>query len=407
MSIRASILILALFIQQLPPPFQTPWYRKITRSVPMPEGRTLTVPEGFNVSLFAEKLENPRWMALAPNGDIFVAESGARKITVLRDANKDGVAEIKETFATDLNRPFGLSFWKNYLYVGNNDAVVRFAYKPGQMKADGPPEKIVDLPPSDGAYDQDTAERLHIDINMTRGYNHWTRTLVFNSAGTKMYVSVGSKTNSTPETDERRAAINEYNPDGSGHRVFAGGLRNAVGLAFQPATNTLWATVNERDQLGDDLPPEYATSVKDGGFYGWPYAYIGKNVDPTVKPPRPDLVARTIVPDVLLTAHSAPLGILFYTGTQFPSEYRGSAFIAFHGSINRSKLAGYSVMRVPFKNGKPSGPAENFLTGFIARDDEEKQAWGRPVGLLQMQDGSLLLTDDTGLRIWRIAYGKK
>jgi glucose/arabinose dehydrogenase len=407
MSLRAFILIMAVFLQQLPPPFQTPWYRKITRSVPMPDGRHLTLPEGFNVSIFADQLQNPRWMALAPNGDVFVAESAAGKITVLRDSNQDGVAEIKETFAADLNRPFGLAFWKNYLYIGNNDAVVRFIYRPGQMKADSPPEKIVDLPPSDGAYDQDTADRLHIELNLTRGYNHWTRTVVFNPAGTKMYVSAGSRTNSTPEQDERRAAINEYNPDGTGHRVFAGGLRNAVGLAFQPGTNTLWATVNERDQLGDDLPPEYMTSIKDGGFYGWPYSYIGKNVDPTVKPPRPELVAKAIVPDILLTAHSAPLGIMFYTGMQFPPNYRGSAFVAFHGSINRSKLAGYSVMRVPFRNGKPSRPPENFLTGFIVRDDDEKQAWGRPVGLLQAPDGSMLLADDAGRRVWRISYGKK
>ena len=373
----------------------------------MPDGGHLTLPEGFNVSIFADQLQNPRWMALAPNGDVFLAESAAGKITVLRDSNHDGVAEIKETFAADLNRPFGLAFWKNYLYVGNNDAVVRFIYRPGQMKADSPPEKIVDLPPSDGAYDQDTADRLHVELSLTRGYNHWTRTVVFNPAGTKMYVSAGSRTNSTPEQDERRAAINEYNPDGTGHRVFAGGLRNAVGLAFQPGTNTLWATVNERDQLGDDLPPEYMTSIKDGGFYGWPYSYIGKNVDPTVKPPRPELVAKAIVPDILLTAHSAPLGIMFYTGSKFPPEYRGNAFVAFHGSINRSKLAGYSVMRVPFRNGKPSGPPENFLTGFIVRDDDEKQAWGRPVGLLQMPDGSMLLTDDAGRRVWRISYREK
>src|SRR5215475_4103812 len=230
-----SILMLGAFLQQqLPPPFQTPWFRKITRSVPMPDGHQLTLPAGFKISIFADKLDHPRYMALAPNGDIFVAESGSNKITVLRDTDKDGVAEVRETFATGLNRPFGLAFWKNYLYVGNNDAVVRFTYKSGQTKAEGAPEKIVDLPPSDKGIDQDTATRLKIDINQTRGYNHYTRNIIFNPAGTKMYVAVGSATNSTPNTDDRRAAINEYNPDGSGHRVFAGGLRNPVGLAFNP-----------------------------------------------------------------------------------------------------------------------------------------------------------------------------
>jgi glucose/arabinose dehydrogenase len=403
-----SILMLAAFLQQqLPPPFQTPWFRKITRSVPMPDGHQLTLPAGFKISIFADKLEHPRWMALAPNGDIFVAESGSNKITVLRDSDKDGVAEVRETFATGLNRPFGLAFWNNYLYVGNNDAVVRFTYKPGQTKAEGAPEKIVDLPPSDKGIDQDTATRLKIDINQTRGYNHYTRNIIFNPAGTKMYVAVGSATNSTPNTDDRRAAINEYNPDGSGHRVYAGGLRNPVGLTFYPGTNTLWTAVNERDQLGDNLPPDYATSVKDGGFYGWPYSYIGKNLDPTVNPQRPDLVDKAIVPDILLTAHSAALGIIFYTGNQFPAEYKNSAFIAQHGSINRSKLSGYAVLRVPFKNGKPSDSPEPFVTGFIVHDDDEKSAWGRPVGLLQAPDGSLLLTDDTGQRVWRISYDKK
>jgi glucose/arabinose dehydrogenase len=391
--------------QQLPAPFHTPWFRKPTRVVPMPDGVQLRVPAGFTVNLFADNLQFARFMALAPNGDVFLAEPfrGAGKITILRDADRDGAAEVRETFATGLNRPFGLAFWKNYLYVGNNDSVVRFAYKTGQTVADGPPEKIVDLPPSDAALDQDTANRLKIELNQTRGYNHWTRNVIFNAAGTKMYVTVGSSTNATPETDARRAAINEYNPDGSGHRVFASGLRNPVGLAYFPGTNTLWTAVNERDHLGDDLVPDFITSVRGEGFYGWPYSYIGKHVDPTVTTPRPDLVAKAIVPEVLLPSHSAALGLVFYTATQFPAEYKNSAFVALHGSINRSKLSGYSVVRVPFRNGKPSGPPEDFLTGFIARDDEEKQAWGRPVGLLQIADGSLLVSDDGGNRVWRVS----
>jgi glucose/arabinose dehydrogenase len=407
MSIRAAAPIaLVLLLQQLPAPFHTPWFRKATRVVAMPDGHQLTVPAGFTVNVFADKLQFARFMALAPNGDVFLAEPvrGTGTITVLRDADKDGVAEIRQAFTTGLNRPFGLAFWHGYLYVGNNDSVVRFKYAPGQTAADGLPEKIVDLPPSDAALDEDTANRLHIDLNQTRGYNHWTRNVVFNPAGTKMYVTVGSSTNATPETDPRRAAVNEYNPDGTAHRVFASGLRNPVGLAYFPGTNTLWAAVNERDHLGDDLVPDFITSVRDGGFYGWPYSYIGRHVDPTVTTPRPDLVARAIVPDVLLPSHSAALGLIFYTGSQFPAEYRNSAFVALHGSINRSSLSGYSVVRVPFRNGKPSGPPETFLSGFIARDDDEKQAWGRPVGLLQLPDGSILVSDDGGNRVWRVSW---
>lgn len=409
MPIRASVLLLALAIQQLPPPFETPWYRKATRVVAMPDGHQLTVPAGFSVSVFADKLQFARFMALAPNGDVFLAEPSrdAPRITMLRDADKDGVAETRQTFATGLNRPFGLAFWKNYLYVGNNDSVVRFTYKPGQTMAEGTPERIADLPPSDAALDEDTAKRLNIDISQTRGYNHWTRNVAFNPAGTKMYVTVGSSTNATPESDERRAAINEYNPDGRAHRVFASGLRNPVGLAFFPGTTTLWTAVNERDHLGDNLVPDYITSVRDGGFYAWPYAYIGKTLDPTVHPQRSDLVSNAIVPDVLLPAHSAALGLIFYTGSQFPATYRNSAFVALHGSINRSRLSGYAVVRVPFRDGTPMGPPEDFLSGFIARDDDDKQAWGRPVGLLQMPDGSLLVSDDGGNRVWRVSYGKK
>jgi glucose/arabinose dehydrogenase len=406
MSVRAGVLCLALIVQLLPRPFDTPWFRKPTRVVEMPAGRRPSVPAGFTVTLFADHLQFARFMALAPNGDVFLAEPvrGAAAITILRDADHDGVAEVRHTFATGLNRPFGLAFSKGYLYVGNNDSVVRFAYTPGQIAATGPPEKIVDLPPSDAALDQDTANRLHIDLNQTRGYNHWTRNVIFNPAGTKIYVTVGSSTTATPETDARRAAINEYNPDGTGHRVFASGLRNPVGLAYFPGTSTLWAAVNERDQLGDDLVPDYITSVRDQGFYGWPYAYLGPHVDPTVTAPRPDLVDRAIVPDVLLPSHSAALGLIFYTGSQFPAAYRNSAFVALHGSINRSKLSGYAVVRVPFADGKPAGAAEDFMSGFIARDDEDKAAWGRPVGLLQTPDGSLLVSDDGGNRVWRVSY---
>jgi glucose/arabinose dehydrogenase len=406
---RVAVLMLAVSAQPLPSPFHTTWFRKATRVVPMPAGHQLTVPPGYSVNVFADGLQFARFMALAPNGDVFLAEPLRAKgmITVLRDADRDGVAETHATFASGLNRPFGLAFWKNYLYVGNNDSVVRFTYKSGQLAAEGEPERIADLPASDAALDQDTANRLMIDLNQTRGYNHWTRNVIFNPAGTKLYVTVGSATNATPETDERRAAVLEFNPDGTGYRVFASGLRNPVGLAYLPGTNTLWTAVNERDHLGDDLVPDFITSVRESGFYGWPYSYIGNHVDPTVKPERPDLVSRAIAPDVLLPAHSAALGLLFYTGSQFPASYQRNAFIALHGSINRSKLSGYRVVRVPFRDGKPIGPPVDFLTGFVARDDDEKEVWGRPVGLLQLTDGSLLVSDDGANRVWRVSYRDK
>jgi glucose/arabinose dehydrogenase len=409
MRLGVLILVVALAGQQLPAPFATPWYRKATRVVPMPDGHRLTVPAGFAVNVFADTLQMPRMMALAPNGDVFLSEPvrGQGAITILRDANRDGVAETRETFAAGLNRPFGLAFQGGFLYVGNNDSVVRFSYRAGQTRATGPPEKIVDLPPSDAALDQDTANRLMIDLSQTRGYNHWTRNVIFSPDGSRMYVTVGSATNATPESDERRAAINEYRPDGSGHRVFASGLRNPVGLAYFPGTNVLWTAVNERDQLGDDLVPDFITSVRSGAFYGWPFSYLGAHLDPTVTPQRPDLVARAIAPDVRLPAHSAALGLIFYTANRFPIEYRNNAFVALHGSINRSKLSGYSVVRVRVHDGRVAGEPEEFLSGFTARDDDEKEAWGRPVGLLQLPDGSLLVSDDGGNRVWRVSYTGK
>src|SRR5262245_23573351 len=257
---RALVLAAALAAQALPAPFETPWFRRSTRIVPMPDGHQFRTPDGFAVNVFADNLQFARFMALAPNGDVFLAEPvrGAGAITVLRDADHDGVAETRETFATGLNRPFGLAFWKNYLYVGNNDSIVRFGYRPGQTRARGEAERVAELPPSDAALDADTAQRLKIDISQTRGYNHWTRNVIFNPAGTKMYVTIGSATNATPEpagTGLLRAAIHEFNPDGSGHRLFASGLRNPVGLAYYPGSSTLWTAVNERDHLGDDLVP--------------------------------------------------------------------------------------------------------------------------------------------------------
>jgi glucose/arabinose dehydrogenase len=283
-----------------------------------------------------------------------------------------------------MSQPFGLTFQNGYLYVGNTNSIVRYKYTPGDTKAQGEPEKLADLP---------------------GGGNHYTRNILFSRDGKKMYVSVGSSNNidDTGSGNERRAMIYEYNPDGTGFRVFASGLRNPVGLALQPGTNTIWTCVNERDNLGDDLPPEYATSVKDGGFYGWPYSYIGSHVDTRVPQKDADLVKRAIVPDVLIPAHSAPLGLAFYTGTQFPQRFRNGLFVALHGSWNRSTANGYKVIFVPFQSGKASGPVEDFLTGFVV-DPAAVSKWGRPVGVTVMPDGALLVSDDGGNRIWRIRY---
>ena len=284
-----------------------------------------------------------------------------------------------------LAQPFGLAFNNGYLYVGNTGSIVRYKYTNGDLVAQGEPEKIMDLP--------------------TGG--HSTRNIVFNRAGTKMYVAVGSQSNNNAGEDCRRAAVLEFNPDGSGYRVFASGIRNPVGLTLQPGTDIPWVAINERDNLGDDLVPDYATSVKDGGFYGWPYSYIGKNPDPRYVGAFAELVNRALVPDVLIPAHSAALGIAFYTGTQFPQRYRNGGFVALHGSWNRSVAAGYKVAFFPMVNGKP-GPLEDFMTGFLAGDGSngtQIQPWGRPVGITVARDGSLLISDDApnGNRIWKVS----
>jgi glucose/arabinose dehydrogenase len=285
-----------------------------------------------------------------------------------------------------LAAPFGLAFHDGYLYVGNTGSIVRYKYTSGDLQAQGEPEKLLDLP--------------------TGG--HSTRNIIFNRAGTKMYVAVGSQSNNDAGEDCRRAAILEFNPDGTGYRVFASGIRNPVGLVLQPGTDIVWTAINERDNLGDDLVPDYATSVKDGAFYGWPYSYIGSNYDPRYVGSFPDLVKRTTIPDVLLPSHAAALGITFYTGTQFPERYRNGGFVALHGSWNRSVASGYKVVFFPRVDGKP-GPIEDFLTGFLASDgtnDSAIEQWGRPVGVTVARDGSLLVSDDSGNRIWRVSVAR-
>jgi glucose/arabinose dehydrogenase len=372
----------------LPKPFATESARRNSKRIPQPNDAKLHVPKGFRVNVFAEgNFQEPRWMALAPNGDVFLSDARANSLIVLRDKNKDGVAEERFVFSDALSQPFGIAFHKEWVYVANTDSVVRFKYKNGQTKADGPPEKLVEL--TAGGYNQ-----------------HWTRNVLFSPDGTKMFVSIGSATNVSVEADPKRAAISVYDPDGKNHRIYASGLRNPIGLAWNPKTGQLWTAVNERDGLGDDLVPDYATSVKEGGFYGWPYSYLGQNEDPRRKGENPELVKKAIVPDVLFTSHVAALGIQFYTGKMFPKEYQGDAFVAFHGSWNRQKLSGYKIARVRFNNGKLVGNSyEDFVSGWLPSEDSN-EVWGRPVGLLVAADGSLLITDDGADKVWRVSYSK-
>ena len=364
---------------KLPEPFATPSVRNSSKIVPQPAGTTLKASAGFTVGVYADNLDRPRMMTLAPNGDIFVAQSAAGSVVILRDANKDGTPEARFTYAEGLRGVFGMAFHDGYLYLGRSDSLIRYKYTAGDTQAQGTPEKLADYPAS----------------------GHSTRNILFSRDGRKMYVAVGSQSNKSAGEPKERAAINEYNPDGTGHRIFASGLRNPVGLTLQPGTNTIWTAVNERDTLGDDLVPDYITSVKDGGFYGWPYSYIGSNYDPEHTGKEPDLVKRALVPDVLIPAHSAALGITFYTGTQFPPRYRNGAFVGLHGSWNRSKPQGYKVVFVPFQNGKPSGPPEDFVTGWTVKESPN-EVWGRPVGVFVAPDGSLLVADDAGSKIWRV-----
>lgn len=369
---------------QLPPPRATRSADNPPRVVAKPANAELRLPPGFHIAEWAAgDLEEPRWMALAPNGDVLLADARSGRVLIFRDPNHTGRASERFAFASELQQPFGIAFWHDYLYVGDTDAVVRFPYHSGQTKADGPPESIAKLTP--GGYHQ-----------------HWTRNVLFNRAGTKMYITVGSASNDSPGEDPIRAAISEYNPDGSGHRLLATGTRNPIGLALYPGTDDLWAIVQERDNLGDDLPSDYLTHVADGGFYGWPYAYIGPHPDPNNRE-RPDLVQKTVTPDLLFQAHSAAMDVAFYTGTMFPREYHGDAFVSFHGSWNRSQRTGYKVVRAHFVNGKPAGGYDDFITGWMLSPDG-RDVWGRPVGLLVLPDGSLLIADDGANKIWRVTY---
>jgi glucose/arabinose dehydrogenase len=360
----------------LPAPYHTPSASNAPTVIKRPDGAQLTLPAGFTIEEFAGGFEKPRYMVQGPSGEILISDSVKNgRVYVVESGNR------RELLGR-LDRPFGLALWKDYLYVAEATSVKRYRYDAKDRTA-GPGEMIIPLKEaSDG---------------------HWTRTILFDAKGEKLYLSVGSHHNVTPGGAEYRAAILRFNPDGTGREFVATGVRNAIGMAWAPGTGTLWATVQERDGLGDDLVPDFFTAIKEGGYYGWPYAYIGPNEEPRNKGQRPDLVAKTIVPDVLLPAHVAVMDSRFYTATAFPARYRGGAFLAYRGSSNRADRAGYSVVFVPFRNGKPTGPVEDFLTGFMT-SPKSKEVWGRPVGLLVTKDGSLLMSEDGGNKIWRIAY---
>ena len=396
----------------LQPPDTTHKAERWVRVIGWPADRTPEAPPGFRVSLYADRLQHPRWLYVLPNGDVLVAESNnpgnprdslltpeqraarhaaglrgpsADRITLFRDTTNDGLPDVRSVFLAGLNRPFGMALVGQHLYVGNTDGLLRYPYEPGELRITGPGEKILDLPA--GGYN-----------------NHWTRNVLARPDGRKLYVSVGSATNVDVEgidaQDPRRAAILEVNPDGTGMRVFASGLRNPNGMAWQPQSGALWTPVNERDGIGDDLVPDYVTSVREGAFYGWPYAYFGAHEDPRHSGRRPELVARAVAPDYALGAHTATMAIVFYQGTAFPDRYRGGAFISQRGSWNRREFAGYRVLFLPFADGRPSGSPEEFLTGFLVPGRGE--AYGRPVGLAVLPDGSLLVADDAGDRVWRV-----
>lgn len=411
-----SLCSLCIYAQQrtdLPAPYSTKSYTNYSNVVGWKEGEKPAVPAGFTVGLYAAGFQHPRWLYVLPNGDLLVAESNtnfpffkkigakivgagksndlrhsADRITLLRDADNNGVPEIRTTFLEGLNQPFGMVLIGNYFYVGNTDALVRFPYKEGMTSITARGEKIADLPAG--------------KVNQ-----HWTRNLLASKDGSKIYIAVGCGTDHGEkgmDKEEMRANILEISPDGSGMRVYASGLRNPVGMGWAPGTNNLWTVVNERDKLGNDLVPDYLTHVKEGGFYGWPYSYYGQHKDPRVPDTAPELVNNAIVPDVPLAAHSASLGMVFYTGNRFPEKYRNGVFITQHGSWNRKPVSGYKVIFIPFKNGRPAGEQEDFLTGFVI--SESGKVRGRPVGIVVSNQGRLFITDDKTDRIWVVDYAR-
>ena len=378
-------------VADLPQPFATESARNSARIVPRPADGWPQAPAGFKVELYASALQGPRTIRLAPNGDLFVAETRAGNIKVFRGRTADGKPEQVSVFASGLRQPYGIAFVPAgpnplWLYIGNTNAVVRFPYKTGDVKASAEPTTIVPDLPTGG---------------------HSTRDVVFSPDGKRMWVAVGSLSN-VDDPDENkaefhRANILEYTPDGKFVKVYASGIRNPAGLGVNPTTGELWCSTNERDALGDNLVPDYVTHVKEDAFYGWPWYYMGDHQDPRHAGKHPELKGKILVPDVLVSPHNASLGLAFYTARQFPEEFRGDLFAAEHGSWNRSNRTGYEVIRVPLQNGHATGEFEDFLTGFVTPNGE---VWGRPVGVAVGADGALFVTDDGSHSIWRVSYGK-
>jgi glucose/arabinose dehydrogenase len=388
----------------LPAPFASRSASETPSVVARPAGAVPLVPAGFEVALVASGLDQPRILRTAPNGDVFVAESGGGRIRIMRGADDAAPPANLATFASGLNLPFGIAFWPpgpspRFVYVAETNRVVRYPYLSGDLKARGPAQVVVRTLPDGG---------------------HWTRDIVFSPDGNRLFVSVGSEANlatdlagpppaHTPlgaawNDETNRADVLEFSPDGQLRQIYATGLRNCSAEAIQPGSDVLWCVVNERDGLGDDLPPDYATEVHQGDFYGWPWFYTGNHPDPRMNGARTDLAGTARVPDVLIQPHSAPLGLAFYDGPQFPAAYRGDAFAALHGSWNRSRRTGYKVVRLRFRDGHPTGDYEDFLTGFIASD---QAVWARPVGVTVTHDGALLVSEDGNGTIWRVVFQGK
>jgi glucose/arabinose dehydrogenase len=397
----------------LPRPLATELAAVRSEVVKRPDNAALKTPPGFNAELFATGLAGPRVIRVAPNGDIFIAESQGGQVRAFRAGKGDNKSLQSEVFAGGLERPYGIAFYPpgpdpRYVYISTVTKVLRYPYRAGELKAARPEDVVVrDLPGADGG--------------------HWTRDLAFSPDGKILYVAVGSKSNaaegqaslSRSEIDayekaqgqgaswgaERdRADVLAFDPDGEHKRTYATGIRNCSGLTIRPETAELWCAVNERDMLGDNLPPDYVTRVKEGAFYGWPWFYIGANADPRHAGERPELSEKVTTPDVLIQPHSAPLSVAFYNGSQFPAAFKGDAFVALHGSWNRAKRTGHKIVRLKFENGRPTGEYEDFLTGFVVDD---KQVWGRPVGVAIAADGSLLVSDDGNGSVWRVSYSSK
>ena len=394
----------------LPAPDEKSSVKNYSKVLAWPAGKTPKAPEGFIVTKFADSLQSPRWIYALPNGDVLVAEAkteeknpvkklgavvtGAAKsanksepgnrITLFRDSDGDGVYEFRNIFLADQKQPFGMLLLKDSFYVANSDSLWKYNYKTGDTQIKGKGQKILDLP------------------NKGR---HWTKNIIANADGSKIYIAIGSASDHAEdgiEKEHRRANILEINPDGSAERVYASGIRNPVGMGY--SNGKLWTAVNERDDLGNDLVPDYLTEVKENGFYGWPYSYWGSHPDPRLKGEGAELVKKAIEPNVSLGAHTASLGLAFYDQKKFPAKYHNGAFIGQHGSWNRAVLSGYKVAFVPFKNGSAAGAPEDFLTGFVS-NLEKSEVYGRPVGVTTLADGSILVADDVSNIVWKVSYG--